>query len=103
VRLRITAIAMATTSTRISAVTKMNAFLPNFSRTFGNASAKTSPSKNASLMSGHPDEFRTATIAAVKNTTVLTTAIATPRTPSTRSGARMREPRSPGGRRGSTG
>ena len=96
-RLRSTATIIATIRTKISAVTKMKTFRQNFSTILGNASAKISGSKNASLISGQPEEVTTAKTITPKNTIVLTTAIATPRAPSVRSGARIFDPRSPDG------
>src|SRR3990170_694195 len=96
-RLRITARSSASINTKTSATTKMKMFRQNFSRIFPRESQKTCGSKNASLMAGQPEEFTTARPSAVKNTTVLTTAIHTPRAPSPRSGARIFEPRSPVG------
>ena len=69
----------------------MNTLVPNCRTIFGKASAKISPLKKKNLTCGHPDAFTAATIATAKNTIVLTTAIATPRTPSPWSGARIRE------------
>ena len=64
---------------------------------FDNESQKSVGSKNASLIWGHPDELRIAKASSPNTTTVLTTAIVTPRAPSAFSGARIFEPRSPDG------
>ena len=72
-------------------------FRVNRAMIFDKESQNTSGSKNASLIWGHPDEFKIANASSPNTTTVLTTAIVTPRAPSDFSGARIFEPRSPEG------
>ncbi len=84
-------------NTKPSATTKMNTLRPNRAMILPRESQNTSGSKKASLIWGHPEEFRIAKASSPNTTRVLTTAIVTPRAPSAFSGARIFEPRSPDG------
>src|SRR5262245_21986373 len=94
-RLRNTARSRARIRKKNSATNKLKMLRPNFDRILPRESRKTTGSKNASLICGHPEEFTIANASTPKTTTVLTTAITTPRAPSLFSGPRIFEPRSP--------
>src|SRR3990170_7888655 len=78
-----------------SAIRNAWTLIRNRRRISGNDSRNTSMLKKDRLTSGHPGELTTTRITAVKNTTVLTKAMTTPRRPSTPP-PRIRERLSPG-------
>ena len=110
-RLRMIARPSPSTSTIVSAITNATTFLPNFRRMSGKLSRNTSPLKNASRNASHPGALTISAPSTVSTTTVLASAMSTPRAPCWRcQPLRMRERRSPldprpalwitGGRRG---